>query len=135
MNADLCGRVGCLRLEHKDEQVSFICNMLPAAGLMLARADTTCCWLLCSCLSSACRDERIYFGREIRNNVVRVGAGDKWQDLDYLNHTSLKTYMPYMMGGGYVVSSDLAQVRGGAFRSPAQHKGVPPLLLDHHPAV
>ena len=31
------------------------------------------------CLSFGCRKERMYFGREIRNNLVRVAAGDKWQ--------------------------------------------------------
>ena len=149
------------------------------------------------CLSHGCRKERMYFGREIRNNLVRVAAGDKWQvirprsnnappkvasgesypvlparsfartgvrllasrapcleaeslpgtpatktcnprssfspsglsvlsvdsrstqrhpcrepaqDVEYLNHTSLKTYFPYMMGGGYVLSADLAAV-------------------------
>lgn len=41
---------------------------------------------------------------------VRTAVGDKWQDVEYLNHTSLKTYMPYMMGGGYVLSADLARV-------------------------
>ena len=30
--------------------------------------------------------------------------------MEYLNHTSLKTYFPYMMGGGYVLSADLAAV-------------------------
>lgn len=41
---------------------------------------------------------------------MRLAEGDKWQDVEYLNHTSLKTYMPYMMGGGYVLSADLAHV-------------------------
>lgn len=41
---------------------------------------------------------------------VRTAEHDKWQDVEYLNHTSLKTYMPYMMGGGYVLSADLARV-------------------------
>jgi hypothetical protein len=41
---------------------------------------------------------------------VRLAEGDKWQDVEYLEHTSLKTYMPYMMGGGYVLSADLAHV-------------------------
>ena len=35
--------------------------------------------LKANCLSFGCRKERMYFGREIRNNVVRVAAGDKWQ--------------------------------------------------------
>ena len=39
-----------------------------------------------------------------------MAEGDKWQDVEYLNHTSLKTYMPYMMGGGYALSSDLVHV-------------------------
>lgn len=41
---------------------------------------------------------------------MRLAEGDKWQDVEYLEHTSLKTYMPYMMGGGYVLSADLAHV-------------------------
>jgi len=35
--------------------------------------------LKAQCLSFGCRKERMYFGREIRNNLVRVAAGDKWQ--------------------------------------------------------
>lgn len=31
-------------------------------------------------------------------------------DEEYLRHTSLKKYMPYMLGGGYILSADLAQV-------------------------
>ena len=35
--------------------------------------------LKANCITPSCRKERMYFGREIRNNVVRLGAGDKWQ--------------------------------------------------------
>ena len=31
-------------------------------------------------------------------------------DAAYAAHTSLKAYMPYMLGGGYVLSADLAEV-------------------------
>ena len=40
--------------------------------------------LKANCLSFGCRKERMYFGREIRNNVVRVAAGDKWQVMSEL---------------------------------------------------
>ena len=55
----------------------------------------------CTCLLAA----NWYFTTQ-----VRLAEGDKWQDVEYLKHTSLKTYMPYMMGGGYVLSADLAHV-------------------------
>lgn len=35
--------------------------------------------LKAQCQTPGCRKERIYFGKEIRNNVVRLAAGDKWQ--------------------------------------------------------
>lgn len=44
-----------------------------------------------------------------------------WQDVEYLNHTSLKTYFPYMMGGGYVLSADLAHVILGINQQSAGH--------------
>ena len=31
------------------------------------------------CQTPGCRKERMYFGKEIRNNVVRLAAGDRWQ--------------------------------------------------------
>ena len=42
------------------------------------------------CLSFGCRKERMYFGREIRNNLVRVAAGDKWQVIYRLHHDAFK---------------------------------------------
>ena len=41
--------------------------------------------------------------------------------MEYLNHTSLKTYFPYMMGGGYVLSADLAHVILGINQQSAGH--------------
>ena len=35
--------------------------------------------LKAQCQTPGCRKERMYFGKEIRNNVVRLAAGDKWQ--------------------------------------------------------
>lgn len=48
------------------------------------------------CITPACRKERMYFGREIRNNVVRLGAGDKWQVSGYLQsiRNSLEAFKP-----------------------------------------
>lgn len=41
---------------------------------------------------------------------MHQGSVNTPSDDEYLRHTSLKKYMPYMLGGGYVLSSDLAEV-------------------------
>ena len=41
---------------------------------------------------------------------MHQGSFSTPSDDEYLRHTSLKKYMPYMLGGGYVLSSDLAEV-------------------------
>ena len=35
--------------------------------------------------------------------------GNKWSNLEYWEHTGLKEYMPYMYGGGYIFSGDIAR--------------------------
>ena len=48
-------------------------------------------------------------GEEKRNGEVITAAGNKWSNVEYWEHTGLRQYMPYMFGGGYVFSSDIAR--------------------------
>ncbi len=62
--------------------------------------------LKAQCLSHGCRKERMYFGREIRNNLVRVAAGDKWQVTHACCVTGPKTPIAkaaVLLTAGYVV--------------------------------
>lgn len=36
--------------------------------------------------------------------------GHKWNNIVFFNHTGLRTYPNYMMGGGYIVSGDVADM-------------------------
>ena len=40
---------------------------------------------------------------------VLLQPGHKWNNIVFYNHTGLKMYPNYMMGGGYVVSGDVAE--------------------------
>lgn len=57
-------------------------------------------------------------GQEARRTQVIVEKGHKWANLEYQSHLDLLEYFPYMYGGGYVVSADVAatlvQVLGSA---------------------
>ena len=44
-----------------------------------------------------------------KESEVLLQPGHKWNNIVFYNHTGLKTYPNYMMGGGYVVSGDVAQ--------------------------
>ena len=69
-----------------------------------------------------CQSERLYLGHESRSPPPRTTpahaeagslADDKAPpvvDSAYRNHTALSSYMPYMMGGGYVLSHDLVRL-------------------------
>lgn len=63
-----------------------------------------------------CWNERLYLGHESRSPPSHSSAGDTPSpipptvDSAYRNHTSLSAYMPYMLGGGYVLSQDLARL-------------------------
>ena len=48
-------------------------------------------------------------GEEKRRGQVITTKGDKWNNEEYWHHTRLREYFPYMFGGGYVVSSDIAR--------------------------
>ncbi|KAK9815952.1 hypothetical protein WJX72_012497 [[Myrmecia] bisecta] len=60
------------------------------------------------CESPACKQERIYMGRMAKDSEVLLQPGHKWNNIIFHNHTGLKQYPNYMMGGGYVVSGDVA---------------------------
>lgn len=62
-----------------------------------------------SCRSPDCRNERLYLGEEKRNGEVITAAGNKWSNVEYWEHVGLREYLPYMFGGGYAFSSDIAR--------------------------
>ncbi|KAK9917595.1 hypothetical protein WJX75_006193 [Coccomyxa subellipsoidea] len=41
---------------------------------------------------------------------VEALPGHKWNNIVFYNHTGLKTYPNYMMGGGYILSGDVAKM-------------------------
>lgn len=45
----------------------------------------------------------------LTNQQVLLQPGHKWNNIVFHNHTGLKTYPNYMMGGGYVVSGDVSR--------------------------
>ena len=47
-------------------------------------------------------------GKMAKESEVLLQPGHKWNNIVFYNHTGLKTYPNYMMGGGYVVSGDVA---------------------------
>ena len=96
--------------------------------------------LKANCRNPGCQLERMYFGREVRpaastppakdkggkkggggggdggggDSVSRGGsvadAASAAGDADWSAQTSLREYVPFMLGGGFVLSSDLADV-------------------------
>ncbi len=48
-------------------------------------------------------------GEEKRNGEVIVEEGHKWSNEEYFRLTGLKEYAPYMFGGGYIFSMDVAK--------------------------
>lgn len=60
------------------------------------------------CETPGCKNERVYMGRMAQRSEVMLQPGHKWNNEVYLNHTGLTTYPNYMMGGGYILSGDVA---------------------------
>ncbi|DBA83403.1 TPA: hypothetical protein ACH3X2_006540 [Trebouxia sp. C0005] len=91
-------------LVHFD--VQFI---MKTEGSSYLRVETLLQVLQASCTNPACHSEGLYIGHEIKNSSVLKGAGDVMprSSQQYLEHTHLKTHMPYMSGAGYILSSDL----------------------------
>ena len=42
-------------------------------------------------------------GRMAKESEVLLQPGHKWNNIVFFNHTGLRTYPHYMMGGGYVL--------------------------------
>ena len=91
-------------LVHFD--VQFI---MKTEGTSYLRVETLLQVLQASCTNPACHSEGLYIGHEIKNSSVLKRAGDVMprSSQQYLEHTHLKTHMPYMSGAGYILSSDL----------------------------
>ncbi|DBA84062.1 hypothetical protein WJX77_012346 [Trebouxia sp. C0004] len=62
------------------------------------------------CITEECRNERIYMGRMAKESEVLLQPGHKWNNIIFHNHTGLRTYPTYAMGGGYVLSGDVANM-------------------------
>ncbi|KAK9802990.1 hypothetical protein WJX73_005638 [Symbiochloris irregularis] len=60
------------------------------------------------CETPGCRTERVYMGKMAKESGVLLQPGHKWNNMVFYNHTGLKTYPKYMMGGGYLISGDVA---------------------------
>jgi len=61
------------------------------------------------CETPGCAAERLYIGRMIQESEVLLQPGHKWNNYVFFNHTGLKTYPKYAMGGGYILSGDVAR--------------------------
>ncbi|KAL6785480.1 hypothetical protein ACKKBF_B00425 [Auxenochlorella protothecoides x Auxenochlorella symbiontica] len=62
------------------------------------------------CEHPDCEGERIYMGRMAHHSEVLLQQGHKWNNDIFYNHTGLKTYPTYAMGGGYVLSGEVARL-------------------------
>ncbi len=49
-------------------------------------------------------------GRMCSESEVLLQPGHKWNNIVFHNHTGLKTYPNYMMGGGYILSGDVSKM-------------------------
>lgn len=49
-------------------------------------------------------------GRMCTESEVLLQPGHKWNNIVFYNHTGLKTYPNYMMGGGYILSGDVSKM-------------------------
>lgn len=66
--------------------------------------------LQATCTNAACHNQGLYLGSELKNSNITVDADGSIAQAgqSYWEHTHLKTFMPHMLGPGYVLSSDLA---------------------------
>ncbi|KAI3437945.1 hypothetical protein D9Q98_000389 [Chlorella vulgaris] len=62
------------------------------------------------CENPDCRRERLYMGKMAKHSEVLLQPGHKWNNAAFHNHTGLKEYPNYMMGGGYVVGGEVARI-------------------------
>jgi hypothetical protein len=66
--------------------------------------------LLALCKSAECDDSRAYVGMFIGGAEVVMDARHKWHNQAYIAHASVKHYLPYALGGGYIISHDVFSV-------------------------
>lgn len=62
------------------------------------------------CENKNCERERLYLGKMAMHSEVLLQPGHKWNNAVFHNHTGLKVYPNYMMGGGYVISGEVSRV-------------------------
>ncbi|KAI7842582.1 hypothetical protein COHA_003686 [Chlorella ohadii] len=62
------------------------------------------------CQNPGCQNERLYMGTMARHSEVMLQPGHKWNNAVFYNHTGLKQYPNYMMGGGYVIGGEVARM-------------------------
>lgn len=62
------------------------------------------------CETPGCAQERLYIGKMATSSEVLLQPGHKWNNEVFHNHTGLKQYPNYMMGGGYVISGEVCRV-------------------------
>ena len=58
-------------------------------------------------MTGDCSRERLYVGSMALQSEVLLQAGHKWNNALFHNHTGLRVYPKYAMGGGYVLSGDV----------------------------
>jgi hypothetical protein len=66
--------------------------------------------LLTLCTTAACDSERAYVGTMVGGSGVYMDQRHKWHNAEYLEHTMVQTYLPYALGGGYILSLDVIKV-------------------------
>mmetsp|Transcript_1306 Transcript_1306/g.3905 ORF Transcript_1306/g.3905 Transcript_1306/m.3905 type:complete len:356 (+) Transcript_1306:621-1688(+) len=64
-----------------------------------------------TCRHQGCRKEGLYMGYQVEKIVVTHGQPDHPHNSDeFWEHTGLNRYPKYMVGGGYVISEDVARM-------------------------
>eukprot|EP01025_Chloroclados_australasicus_P051853 TRINITY_DN6040_c2_g1_i1.p1 TRINITY_DN6040_c2_g1~~TRINITY_DN6040_c2_g1_i1.p1 ORF type:complete len:415 (-),score=15.83 TRINITY_DN6040_c2_g1_i1:873-2117(-) len=68
-------------------------------------------YLINYCPTMVCPEQRLFIGQERKQSEVVLKSTNpqeaKWVNQKYLEITSLNMYMPYMLGGGYILSGSI----------------------------
>jgi len=59
------------------------------------------------CVSPSSERERLYLGRSVSSALINTQPRYRWNNAPYLEHTGGAEYLPFMLGGGHVLSRDL----------------------------
>lgn len=78
--------------------------------------------LLTRCTTAECDGERTYGGTFIGGAEVMMHPEHKWHNAPYLAHAAVENYLPYALGGGYLLSLDVIRVRASRRRLPRQRR-------------